>query len=119
MLQILFHLAGDYALQNDWMAQNKTKGWWPGIAHALTYSALFAFIAPSPLAWLVICLTHFLIDRYKLAAKWIAFFERVPAPDAGRFGYSRHKPEYMAFWLMVIIDNTMHLAANYAAITYL
>ena len=119
MLPILFHLIGDYILQNDWMAQNKTKAHWPAFVHALTYAALFAFIAPSPLAWLIIFSTHFLIDRYRLALYWIRFYNRVPVAEAGVFGYTKGKPDYMAFWLMVIIDNTLHLAINYAALAYL
>lgn len=33
----LAHMVGDYLIQSDWMAQEKTKRWWPAIAHALTY----------------------------------------------------------------------------------
>lgn len=117
MLPFLFHLIGDYILQNDWMAQNKTKAHFPAFVHALTYSLLFAFIAPSPVAWLVIFSTHFLIDRYRLALYWIRFYNRVQF--AGPFGYEESKPPYMAFWLMVIIDNTLHLTINHLALTYL
>lgn len=119
MIQLLFHLAGDYLLQNDWMAQNKTKAHLPALIHALAYSALFALIAPSVLAWAVIFSTHFLIDRYRLAAYWVRFYNRVPALEAGPFGYAKGKPDYMAFWLLIIIDNTLHLCINYAALRYL
>ena len=35
---ILAHLVGDYLIQSDWMASEKTKKWWPAIAHGITYS---------------------------------------------------------------------------------
>ena len=119
MLPLLFHLIGDYLLQNDWMAQNKTKSDKAAAVHALTYSLLFAFIAPSIAAWVVIFWTHYFIDRYRLAVYWIRLVNRIPKAAAGPFGYPADKPPYMAFWLMVIIDNTLHLAINYAALTYL
>jgi len=46
MLQLLAHLCGDYILQSDWMAQNKTKRSWPAFVHALLYSLCFL-----PLCW--------------------------------------------------------------------
>lgn len=46
MTQLLAHLFGDYILQSDWMAQNKTKRSWPALAHALLYSLCFV-----PLLW--------------------------------------------------------------------
>ncbi|TGE07693.1 DUF3307 domain-containing protein [Hymenobacter fodinae] len=117
MEQILLHLLGDYVLQNDWMAQNKTKAHWPAFVHALLYALPFTLIAPSPLAWAVIFGTHFLIDRYRLALYWIRIYNRIEV--VGPFGYAESKPPYMAFWLMVIIDNTLHLTINYAAMRWL
>jgi hypothetical protein len=29
---LLAHLVGDYLLQSDWMAAEKTKRWWPPVA---------------------------------------------------------------------------------------
>lgn len=106
MPQLLCHLFGDYVLQSDWMAQNKTKAHWPAFVHALLYSLLFLplcwhqshsgwyrfgdgpwawYYTPSRfawLAWLVIFGTHFLIGRYRLARyvvwakNWIAPYSR-------------------------------------------
>lgn len=117
MEQLILHLLGDYVLQNDWMAQNKTKRHWPAFLHALLYALPFWLLHPSLAAWAVIFGTHFLIDRYRLALYWIRAYNGVSEP--GPFGYPRLKPEYMAFWLMVIIDNSLHLAINYAALRWL
>jgi hypothetical protein len=35
--QILIHAIGDYILQSDWMANEKTKRWFPAACHALVY----------------------------------------------------------------------------------
>jgi hypothetical protein len=78
MSQLLIHLWGDYILQSDWMATYKTKDSIAAFAHALMYSSFFILLRPSLTAWLVICGTHFLIDRFRLARyvvwakNWIA-----------------------------------------------
>lgn len=66
MIQLILHLVGDYVTQSDWMAQNKTKSSWAALCHATVYSLPFLLIG-SVWAVLVIWLTHFLIDRYRLA----------------------------------------------------
>ena len=35
MSWLLAHLVGDYVVQSDWMALNKTARWSPAIAHAV------------------------------------------------------------------------------------
>jgi hypothetical protein len=65
--QFILHAIGDYCLQSDWMANGKTKAHFPAFCHALTYSLPFLMLTQSPVAWLTIFGTHFLIDRYRLA----------------------------------------------------
>ena len=60
MLQLILHLIGDYLLQSDWMALNKTKCSKAAAAHAVTYSLPFLILSPSLEAFAVICITHFL-----------------------------------------------------------
>lgn len=68
MEQLLLHLWGDYLLQSDWMARNKTKANWPAAVHAMLYSLPFLFVLrPTLIAFLVILGTHFFIDRFRLA----------------------------------------------------
>lgn len=64
---LLAHLAGDYLLQSDWMAIEKTKRWWPAIAHGLVYTLPFALLTQSWEALAVIAGTHVVIDRFRLA----------------------------------------------------
>lgn len=65
--QLFCHGVGDYVLQSDWMATEKTKKSVAAAAHALTYSLPFLVLTQSPAALAVICLTHFVIDRWRLA----------------------------------------------------
>lgn len=75
MEQLILHLLGDYVIQSDWMAQNKTKAHWPAFCHALIYSLPFLLIASWP-AWAVIFVTHFFIDRFRVA-RFVAWFKNV------------------------------------------
>jgi len=125
MLQLIFHLIGDYVTQSDWMAQNKTKSTWAAFVHATVYSLPFLLITSVP-AWLVICSTHLLIDRFRLA-RYVAYAKNFIGPpsswkpwsECSATGYHKDSPPWLAVWLMILCDNTMHLAINYAAIRWL
>jgi hypothetical protein len=189
MLQLLCHLIGDYVLQNHAMATLKTSSSTWAAAHAITYTIPFAivsllqgwlggdlFFAASPLALLIICGTHFAIDRWRLAGFWVRFwgvgvvqsslaralkwdklpwyYERDPdqtrpilsgecvlyrgtwyqVEDGGflhhkglrRFEWNmeeavRHRPvqtpPWLAVWLLILVDNTLHLLINWISIT--
>jgi len=65
--QILCHLIGDYILQSDWMAVKKAKFSIAAAVHVMTYGLPFLFLRPSFTAWLVIVVSHFVIDRWRLA----------------------------------------------------
>lgn len=149
MPQLLCHLFGDYILQSDWMAQNKTKEDRAAMIHALAYSLCFVplvwfhgrDVRAAFVCWIVIFLTHFLIDRYRLARyvvwakNWLAPWSREYLPkgewenlDRYRLvppnppladcptGYPPTVPPWMAVWLLIIADNTLHLAINYLAL---
>ncbi len=109
MIQLIFHLIGDYITQNQWLAANKVKftndGWWACVIHCCLYAAPFFFIA-SFSAWLVIIITHFWIDKLRLAKYWL---------NLVNWDFKATFP----FWLIIIVDNTFHLLINYLSITYL
>lgn len=118
MVQLLLHGLGDYLLQNDWMAANKTqptkKGYLACAIHATLYSLPFLLIG-SLQAFLFIIITHFLIDKYRLAVYWIKLVNW--NWQSRNFGYADDKPMWMSVWLLIIIDNLMHLICNYIALT--
>jgi hypothetical protein len=123
---LLAHLVGDYLLQSHWMANEKTKHWWPAWAHALTYGLPFLLVTQSPAALAVIVGTHAVIDHYRLA-RHVIWAKNLVAPKAYRkawsecsaTGYPSDTPPWLAVWLMIIADNTMHLIINVAAVRYL
>ncbi len=148
MEQILLHLIGDYVTQSDWMAQNKTKRWWPAFCHATVYSLPFLLIASWP-AWLVIWSTHMVIDRFRLA-RYVAWaknfmgakaiqpclcctapsvcpqpcsgcpkYRNHPWSECSGTGYHKDTPAWLAVWLMIACDNTLHLCINFAALKWL
>jgi len=152
--QLLLHLIGDYITQSDWMAQNKTKSFWPAWVHAQVYSTPFLLLTGFPfhserswMAWWTILLTHFFIDRYRLAryvvwAKnwagdwrpwtmigsgshtkpaeiWSGFQPTPPWRFCKATGYPPSSPDWLATWLLIIADNTLHLTINYAALRWL
>ena len=144
MEQLIAHLIGDYVLQSDWMANNKTSKSIAAFFHALTYGIPFLFLTFSPLALLIIVITHFVIDRWRLA-KYICYVKNfLSLPSAWReyssnnkkdyveglhyklswenckaTGYPSETPQFLAVWLMIIADNTMHLLINFLALKYL
>lgn len=65
--QLLCHAIGDYVIQSDWMANEKTKRSIAALLHVLTYAIPFLFLRPSWLALFIIVSTHFVIDRWRLA----------------------------------------------------
>jgi hypothetical protein len=65
--QIVSHLVGDYLLQSDWMAENKTKSFKVACVHAFFYTLPFLLFRPSHAAIAVIIGTHVFIDHYRLA----------------------------------------------------
>lgn len=124
MIQLILHLIGDYVTQSDWMAQNKTKRHFPALVHAVTYSLPFLLLSPSLAAFSVILGTHFLIDRFRLARYvcWVKNFlgpGNLPWSECSATGYPPDRPAWLAVWLMIIADNTLHLAINYSALRWL
>lgn len=124
MEQLLIHLWGDYITQTDWMANNKTKRNLAAFAHATVYTLPFLLLTQSLTALLVIGITHFYIDRYRLA-RYVLFAKNwitdrtLKWADCNATGYHKDAPAWLSIWLMIIADNTLHLTINYAAIRWL
>jgi hypothetical protein len=127
--QLLAHAVGDYVLQSHWMATEKTKRSEAAVAHVLCYALPFIFLLqPSRQALAVIVGTHFLIDRYRLA-RYVCWFKNWLAPygrsgnldwkACAATGYPPETPPWLATWLLIIVDNIMHVLINGLALTYL
>lgn len=139
MEQLLCHLVGDYVLQNHWMATNKVKAWIPAIIHATLYMLPFLLLTHNAKALFMMWLTHLLIDRFRLAKYWVEFWgvgntgdlwnhewnvRRYQKwnPTDGEYPCPQPKdraPDFLAVWLLIIVDNTLHLTINYFSLKYL
>lgn len=140
VLGLLAHLVGDYLIQSHWMSQEKTKRWWPAALHAVTYVLPFLVITRNPWALAVIVVTHGIIDRYRLARHVVwaknhlaPFMEVDPDIAVGTYyrrneavnpswaeckatGYPPDTPPWLAVWLMIVADNTLHLVIQSAVL---
>lgn len=131
--QLLAHAVGDYILQSDWMANEKTKRTIAALAHVATYGLPFLFLRPSWKAYAVIVTTHFVIDRWRLA-RFVVWTKNVLGhPETYNAGYGPNTfpdydittgypvqtPAWLAVWLLIIADNIMHITINGLALRYL
>lgn len=125
--QFICHAVGDYILQSDWMALNKTKSWFPAFVHAITYSIPFLLLKPSVAALIVIIVSHAIIDRLRLA-RFVVWAKNLIAPKGQRTkpwseckgtGYDPARPEWLTVWLLIIADNIIHVIINACALRWL
>jgi hypothetical protein len=125
---LILHFVGDYIIQSNWMANEKTHRWLPAWIHGITYTLPFLLLTRSILALLVICVTHVVIDHYRLAKHliWVKNFlapRSYPQPcwpeASANGGFPLTTPVWMAIWLMIIVDNTLHVLINFGALAFL
>lgn len=96
---LIGHLAGDYLLQNDWMAANKRQSTRVCLAHVSLYCMAVALLTGWP--WWALALTavcHFTQDRTPIV-RW--YMQRV--------GQAQFAAGPMAPWSVVVVDNSLHL----------
>lgn len=97
---IAAHLAGDFLLQNNWMASNKARSHVACAAHVATYLlpfiALVALIGAPWLSILLVGAQHYAQDRYALHLRWMTVYGQTP-PDKWPVG-------------PMCVDQAMHIA---------
>ena len=121
MEQLLCHLVGDYILQSHTMAVKKKGSSFWATYHGIVYSLPFIFIA-SPNALFVIAFTHVIIDYLSLAnyvTSFKNFFFGTFDAKCLKEVYPEQTPLYLTVWLVILMDQTIHLVINYFAIKYL
>jgi hypothetical protein len=123
--QLLAHAVGDYILQSDWMATEKTKKSVAALAHVIFYGLPFLLFRPSWSAMVVIVGTHFIIDRWRLARfvvaakNYLGNFGSTHPEFRTPTGYPAETPPFLSVWLLIIADNIMHVVINGLALRYL
>lgn len=125
---LLGHLAGDYLLQNQWIAMNKSKNTWIGWLSALIHCILYTFAVClfmwnfDPIWIVVVFLTHFPIDKFMLAEKYLHFIKGKSMNDyvekhnnlRTKDGYDMLEGGFTSL-VYTITDNTMHLILMWGA----
>ena len=133
---LLGHLVGDYLLQNEWMAMNKSKNNMEGlkaaVAHCLLYTlAVCVFMWNFDLAWIcVVWLSHFPIDKFALAEKYMHYIkgkgmkDYVAKDNMKSTEKTWEKPALNRYdmleggftsFVYALTDNTMHLLLMWGA----
>lgn len=127
-LLVLGHLIGDYLLQNKWMAMNKSGSTWKCAVHCAIYTLAVTVITWPAIhnwAWtLLVFLTHFPVDRWSLADKWLDLIngrslrdfiingkKEIPA-DMDFENYHALRAGFTAL-VYAAADNTIHLVLMY------
>ena len=121
---LLCHAIGDYILQSDWVALNKSRRSDVALLHAALYSLPFLALTHSRAALAIIAGSHFVIDRWRLARyliwakNWLSPEPYLPLAAADPVtGFPPERPAWMTFWLFVVIDNTLHILINAWSLT--
>jgi hypothetical protein len=121
--QVLAHGVGDFVLQSDWMATEKAKRTFPALCHVCAYTLPFLLLTQSVPALLAIAGSHFAIDRWRLtrylvwAKNWLG--PNRPWKECQATGYPPDRPVWLTFWLLIIVDNIVHICCNALALAYL
>jgi len=142
---LLCHFLGDFWLQSDWCALNKSKKSWNCFVHVLIYTACFLVLTTSWKALLFIGGTHFILDRWHIILRrmiwWknhfptgkyppfrlcdsTGYYDDSPYNSASlnkhvieRYGQPRHF--FITIWIYIVLDNVLHLICNLIALTLL
>jgi uncharacterized membrane protein len=88
MEQLLCHIFGDYFLQSDWMALNKSKRTFPCLIHVVLYSLPFLFLTNNIYALILIASTHFVFDRFSLV-KYVVYAKNFLNPSFSYYEFSQ------------------------------
>lgn len=122
--QIIAHFVGDYILQSDWMVREKSHRWLAALVHVIFYTLPFLFFTTNPVTLTVIAGTHLVIDRLRLA-RYVIWIKNYPWPGSRPWseckdtGFDQDVPKHLTAWLLIIVDNIIHILINGAAISYL
>ena len=117
---LLGHLVGDFLLQSREMAIRKTEKNWVGFiwcfVHSLIYTLTICFFLQTinPLIIFLIFISHFPIDRWSLANKWLKLIRGRDFFSAYHSKEKYHEIDLIFSCIVyAVADNTIHLILLY------
>jgi len=127
---IIGHLIGDYLFQNKWMAMNKNASHFKCFIHSSIYTLTLCLVTlPVIQNWwwpLIVFISHYPIDRWGLADKWLKLIGGRSLEDYLENGHENiPKPNkypiscgYGGYWLEQRIKNYHALRGGFSAVVY-
>jgi hypothetical protein len=129
-INLLFgHFFGDFVFQNKWMAVNKSASHFKCFVHCFIYTLCTCLFTGVWVPWWVALVfsSHFAIDRWSLADRWLALIKGRSLKDFYHYGHlnipsADNKSEYQNYYTLrgsftglvySVVDNTFHLAIGY------
>jgi len=113
---LLGHLVGDYLLQSKKMAIKKSAKGINGLMwcllHCLIYTAITCLFTSTvdPIKIILIFMSHFPIDRWSLANKWLKIIKGRDFMNAYKSKDKFHEIDLSFSTIVyVVVDNTMHI----------
>lgn len=121
MIQLFLHLLGDFFLQNDEMAVNKSKytthGYLMCTIHCMFYSIPFGLYYHNAGVYGFVFFTHWFIDKFGLA-EYVTRTINWNWDKNSLFGFQKDRPHFVTVWIHTIRDNSMHIFCNYLIIKH-
>lgn len=118
-INLLFgHLVGDYLFQNKWMAIYKGENSFRCLIHCLVYTLIVCIFTGFNPYWIaVVFASHYPIDRYSLADKWLRLINGRTLKD---FVYNGKKnvPKDIVFAGTDVWENYISLQGSFTAVVY-
>lgn len=117
---LLGHLVGDYLLQNEWMAQNKSKntwlGWLTAFIHCIIYTLAVCLIMWEwNIIWVVaVFFSHFFIDKFAFGYWYLKHIKGLDTYSYKMVWLSELRAGFNAV-IYTVTDNTMHLVLMWGA----
>lgn len=123
---ILGHFVGDYLLQSKKMAIKKSQKGLIGfiwcLIHCLIYTLIICLFTSTiePIKIGLIFLSHFPIDRWSLASKWLKIIKGRDIKEAynSKLLYREIDISFSAI-VYTVVDNTIHILLMAAIFNYL
>ena len=116
---LLGHLIGDYILQNNWMAQRKGAHYFPCIVHCVLYTLAVCALTNWNLWWaLVVFASHFPIDKWALANKWLKAYGGRATDVFLESGHRDVPDELTDVRRIAQYDNYITLRGGFTALVY-